>query len=393
MKRRMLICVAVLLIAPMTYGQTTLLTEDFETDGEGSRYTSNHFDNACHDFFERYMNGGGNCITNEPTNVNGTYYWAGEDLDVASGGVGMVTLNAVNVAGSSLEMMVHLAIGRPNDFRFEPADELLFQYNMDGGGWNTFAAFYGSNDGSGSGNLVQDADLDGNYDVGGAEISSSDFTNWTFSIPATGNSVQVRFISGQDQGTEETLVDYIRIIGTVLPVELDRFYLQKTDDNFVKINWQTASEQSNDFFTIERSDNGINWSELAKIDGQGNSDLPFEYHYVDDLPLTGTSYYRLKQTDFDGSFTYSTIESIRLTTDYESQIFIHPNPASHELIISGDKREWTDLDLINANGQSVFNQINVLEISTTRVKIDISSLTPGLYFVRTRSNWNKVVLF
>jgi hypothetical protein len=217
MKHLIYLPLTILLLCGVSFtGSAQLLTESFETDGEGSRYTSNPFQVAC-DFFLRDDNTVG-CLTNNPTGLNGSFYWTGEDTDSNPDltGTGILTLNPLAVTGFALDVDVLLGIGRPNDGRFEPLDELLFQYNMDGGGWITFGAFYGSNDGlpASTGNLVQDTDLDGFYNVGAPEINDFAMQNFNFTIPATGNSVQVRFVMGQEAGTEEIMVDYIRINGT-----------------------------------------------------------------------------------------------------------------------------------------------------------------------------------
>ncbi|MGK0388549.1 MAG: hypothetical protein ACI94Y_001279 [Maribacter sp.] len=188
-KKKLLLYSFVIFALQLSNAQINLLTEDFETDGEASRYTSNTFFDSCNDLFARSTNGGVYCMTNEPTNISGTFYWAGEDCDVASGSTGILTLSPVNVTGFNLEMKVMLAVERPNENRFEANDELLFQYNMDGGGWNNFVTFYGTNDIGGAGNLVQDAGLNGIPDAGGLEIVSSDFADLTFAIPVTGNSL------------------------------------------------------------------------------------------------------------------------------------------------------------------------------------------------------------
>lgn len=396
MKNYFLIYAILFSFIAISKGQTVLLTEDFETDGEGTRYTSNSFDNACNDFFERYQNGGGNCLTNEPNNVNGTYYWAGEDVDVASGGTGIVTLNALTVSGYDIDVDVLLAIGRPNDFRFEPIDEFLFEYNMDNNGWNQFAAFYGSNDGlmGSTGNLVQDADLNGAYDPGGAEISTSNFVNWNFTIPVTGNSLQIRFVMGHDAGTEEVMVDYIRINGTVsLPVELSDFSLRNIDNEKVKIDWQTLSENNNDNFIIERSKDALFWMDLLKIKGAGSSNAPLHYSAIDPHPLKGLSYYRLKQTDLDGSYSYSDIEKIRIDNLHSaSNISIYPNPANEQIRIEGDKNELSSLQVFNVIGNDVSNMVVKIEVSELQFILNTSQLPDGVYFIKTKTTTKKVYI-
>ena len=215
MIRKLLFTFLSLLVVNLASAQ--LLTESFETDGEGTRYTSNFFNLTCNDHFLRAQDsdvGVTICPTNVPAGEHGTFYWSGEDTDQALGGEAILTLNPLAVTGFALDMDVYLALGRPNDFRLEPTDYLIFEYNMDGGGWNQFGAFYGSNDGSGSGNLVQDADLNGAYDPGGAEVNSFTFQNFNFTIPALGNSVQIRFRLLASIGSEEVLLDYIRVNGS-----------------------------------------------------------------------------------------------------------------------------------------------------------------------------------
>ena len=196
MKHFILITVVSLLAVFNSSAQ--LLTESFETDGEGTRYTSNFFNTGTCDYFVR-DNNVSSCLTNNPTGTDGSFYWAGEDCDAASGGTGILTLNALAVTGFALDMDVLIAVGRFNDGRFEATDELLFQYNIDGSGWNTFGAFYGSFAGGPFNNdLYQDTDLDGFGNAAGIEITSNGFIDVNLPIPATGNSLQVRVVMGQN---------------------------------------------------------------------------------------------------------------------------------------------------------------------------------------------------
>lgn len=87
---------------------------------------------------------------------------------------------------------------------------------------------------------------------------------------------------------------------TPLPIELLEF-TATVDRSIVDINWSTASQANNDYFTIERSQNGYNWEDLEEIDGAGNSTSTLNYNIKDLRPYLGTSYYRLTQTDYDGA--------------------------------------------------------------------------------------------
>lgn len=98
--------------------------------------------------------------------------------------------------------------------------------------------------------------------------------------------------------------------GIALPIELISFEAKMNNNKQVDIFWATASELNNDFFTIERSADGVNWEIVTTAAGAGNSIYRIDYAAYDSRPLSGISYYRLKQTDFDGAFEYSNIVSV-----------------------------------------------------------------------------------
>ena len=91
-----------------------------------------------------------------------------------------------------------------------------------------------------------------------------------------------------------------------LPIELATFTTTPLD-NLVEIRWTTLSEINNAYFTVERSVNGLNWEEVKIVNSYGNSTTTQHYQTKDESPLDGLTYYRLKQTDFDGSYSYSGI--------------------------------------------------------------------------------------
>ena len=91
--------------------------------------------------------------------------------------------------------------------------------------------------------------------------------------------------------------------GTPLPISLLDFNVRPVL-NQVEITWTTASETNNDFFTVERSQDGREFIPIGVVDGAGNSNTILNYKLMDADPYVGISYYRLKQTDFDGKFEY-----------------------------------------------------------------------------------------
>src|SRR5690606_28973333 len=120
------------------------------------------------------------------------------------------------------------------------------------------------------------------------------------------------------------------IIGSVtnsgLPIELSKFTASVSERTTTLLNWTTKSESDNAYFTVERSADGFAWTELVQIDGAGNSSQTVHYNFEDENPLSGISYYRLKQTDFNGGFTYSDVISVSIYSD-ENEL-PYPNPTT-----------------------------------------------------------------
>ena len=120
-----------------------------------------------------------------------------------------------------------------------------------------------------------------------------------------------------------------------LPIEL-MYFKAYYKDKAVNLNWATATEVNNDYFTVERSSDGINFEPIQMIRGAGNSTSVRDYSWTDSDPLEGYSFYRLKQTDYDGHYTYSDVETIKskggssLEEAFEIKS-IFPNPFSDRI--------------------------------------------------------------
>jgi hypothetical protein len=118
-----------------------------------------------------------------------------------------------------------------------------------------------------------------------------------------------------------------------LPIELLTFNSKCSNEGLVTINWSTATETNNDYFTIEESRDGNNWNVIKKLKGAGNSTRTNVYSYRHLLENNEISYYRLKQTDFNGHSKYSDIISSNCEKYNLPKITIFPNPTSSDFII------------------------------------------------------------
>ncbi len=120
--------------------------------------------------------------------------------------------------------------------------------------------------------------------------------------------------------------------GNPLPIQLVSFTAKLNRSGLVELTWVTATEVNNDFFSVERSIDGINFEEILQVKGAGNTNRTLSYKAVDGNPLTGVSYYKLKQTDYDGTFTYSNVVSVTnngIATSVPANVnwTVFPNPA------------------------------------------------------------------
>ncbi len=176
---------------------------------------------------------------------------------------------------------------------------------------------------------------------------------------------------------------WIRADAVALPVELIGFKVARIDSD-VELSWQTASETNNDFFTVERSADGKNWESLSKIKGAGNSAATLSYRTIDENPLPGVVYYRIKQNDFDGQFSYSPVRSI-LVDWLQLPVVIFPNPSNSQITITCTKDELSMLKIFDQFGRNLTKLTKVISTGDNSTTLDISALPTGLYIVKTRS--------
>ncbi|MBK9254901.1 MAG: BspA family leucine-rich repeat surface protein [Saprospiraceae bacterium] len=166
----------------------------------------------------------------------------------------------------------------------------------------------------------------------------------------------------------------------VLPIELQSFTSNCQKRNVV-LNWSTASELNNDYFTIERSLDGKNWDMIGKVNGMGNSNRNQNYLFTDETPLKGKSYYRLKQTDFDGKDTYFNI--ISSSCEGIGEFSISPNPSTNGIFTISVPEQNSDVVITDALGKIILET----KINEEETQIDLSNQIPGVYMVRVSSGF------
>jgi hypothetical protein len=164
-----------------------------------------------------------------------------------------------------------------------------------------------------------------------------------------------------------------------LPIKLLYFSAEAKND-FVDLTWETASEINNDFFTLEKSVNGKEFFSFETMKGAGNSNLRNSYSAKDIHPFKGISYYRLKQTDYDGQFTFSDIVAVNYKKE-KIQYQIFPNPADQNAWLYGDT-EGSEVIIRNSEGKEIKNF--TLQGTSQINEINITDLAQGLYIVEVK---------
>lgn len=180
---------------------------------------------------------------------------------------------------------------------------------------------------------------------------------------------------------------------TPLPIELLSF-TAKRQNKKIHLKWSTASETNSDFFTVDKSQDGFTFEFVTTENGAGNSTSVKHYSTFDHSPYEGVSYYRLKQTDFDGSYTYSSLVEVEEEAVSSGFSFdIYPNPTDGDVInivVAAEKGEEVLVVLYDAIGRVTYSKVIIAENDGDNLHaIDMEGHLPvGIYFVTATSENN-----
>lgn len=211
----------------------------------------------------------------------------------------------------------------------------------------------------------------------------------------TGSVVSGTLVSGVSCSAQNVITSFGPFtLGSIsmdnpLPISLLSFEATICESS-VCLAWQTTSEINNDFFTVEKSTDGLIWEGFADIKGAGNSQTILNYKTIDKSPFSGLSYYRLKQTDFDGEFEYSSKETVFIENPNDQKLIIYPNPAKDNITIEGLSPELNTLKIYNLMGQEI-RSFMIIQNSEPNLQLDISLLTPGIYYVKTNNSYSSII--
>jgi hypothetical protein len=171
-----------------------------------------------------------------------------------------------------------------------------------------------------------------------------------------------------------------------LPVELLYFSATSVENRAVLTEWETASEINNDYFTVERSKDGVLFELSGIVKGAGNSNTSLYYSFTDEKPYSGTSYYRLKQTDFDSQYSYSNRVAVNIEGLEIISIFPNPSKGYIDYMIYSNKAGKISIKILDLLGREIFNRDEAIEAGITKNAFNVSLLSKGVYLFQASSS-------
>lgn len=227
----------------------------------------------------------------------------------------------------------------------------------------------------------------------GGAVGNPSFTNTTRSSNnGNGNNANTELTNNNSTGG---LLLNTSCGSTFIPVELTSFNGKVCEEKgCVELTWQTATEINNDYFSIERSADGISWNEIGKVSGGGNSSSILNYEFVDELFPSpageglGVRYYRLKQTDYDASFEYYGPISVFFSASDEWNLILQNISDAEELngtLILPEENN-VQIEIIDLQGRRIKNEFLVASKGANLLQLDLKNIKSGMYFIKAYNN-------
>lgn len=197
------------------------------------------------------------------------------------------------------------------------------------------------------------------------------------------NALDVFQANGPDNASaDDDGIGCFDLMSFTVPVEMV-FFNADMDKSKVVLNWQTASEVDNEGFQIEKSSDGNTFTELGFVNSTRSTGIK-DYRYVDNNPVNGINYYRLKQLDYNGNFEYSDVISVKNINEV-SPISIYPNPVSINesvnVFVDSSKDELAQVKVYSITGAVISSNDHNLNSGLNKVRVETNNLAEGLYII------------
>jgi hypothetical protein len=169
---------------------------------------------------------------------------------------------------------------------------------------------------------------------------------------------------------------------SIVPLQL-LFFKTALFGKAVLVNWSTASENGTQHFIVERSDNGIVFLPLKTMPAAGFSNKDIQYHYIDEHPLKGTNYYRLKQTNNNGTFSYSKVAVLEFKEELSSALLVYPNPVKDKMqILIAGINGMVRSSITTQEGKNIFFASGSISDVNNEINQQLVFFNRGMYFLK-----------
>lgn len=205
-------------------------------------------------------------------------------------------------------------------------------------------------------------------------------------------------------GTDDPVNDFVGSTGNISKPKLDRWWTlveknhplpveflresAECNGGAINIKWSTASEQNSDFFTVEKSADGTNFSEIAHVLAAGNSSSVKNYSAVDAEPFQGVSYYRIRETDFNSSSILSEVMTVNGCSN--DDIFVYGSEGGISVNINALEEGKYNFELYDALGQKLMNDVKGVAAGENHLRLSVSNIASAMYVVKVFSASNSV---
>jgi hypothetical protein len=175
------------------------------------------------------------------------------------------------------------------------------------------------------------------------------------------------------------LSNCISSISTQLPLDLLSFEASVPNNRQVSLEWTVANEVNNQYFEVQRSVDGQHFETIQQIPSLGDYADTRKYHHLDNSPLSGRSYYRLKMVSTNELKSYSHLQSVQLKSGQKIQVFPNPTDAQLYLMIRADNASQVSIGFYNSTGTKIHQSLRSISTGLNNLEFDLAWLVPGTY--------------
>jgi len=322
-----------------------------------------------------WSNSGGNpggCIKGTDNSVGVWYFYAGDaswknDLSDYYGCYLLFDLRTNNDG---------FPVGSQYDVLIIRGDDYTISYNTTfnpGTSWTSYIVPLEEGD------WIVDGLLDATHcpDLSGTTATAADMISYLSDVKRIRIRAEFGGLNTETNFMDNALID----CSPLLPVELFSFKAMVAGEHLAHLTWSTATETNCDGFVIQKSTNGVAFDSIGFVPGNGTTTQQHMYDFFDDNFIT-TSYYRLKQLDYNEDFEYSYVISLQASGTTEMITRIFPNPASTWLNVeTGDKSPVLQIRITDISGQIVYDEKVENYSGLLQKQIDLNQISSGIYII------------